>query len=71
MRPLHRTLLGAALLVGGSLLALLYVGVYFIADCSQQCEARGERLVVLALIALGVVLMGLGGWMVRRGLKRR
>ena len=71
MRPLYRTLLGVALLVGGAFMALLYVGVYFMADCSQQCRERGEHLVVLALIALGVVLMGLGGWMIRRGLKRR
>ena len=63
LRPLHKALLGAAIGIAGVLVALLYTGVYLIADCGPQCEARGERLVVIGLIVAGLVGAGVGGWM--------
>lgn len=71
MRPLYKTLLGAALAVAGALVALLYTGVYFIADCSADCVARGERTVVVLLILGGLAVAVGGVVLARSGLRRR
>lgn len=76
--PPHRVKLADALVVlgwgllsvAGVLFALLELGVLLIADCGPECVARGERLLVIALIALGVVVAVGGAWMARRKLKR-
>lgn len=61
----------ASLALAGVLMTLLYVGVYFIADCGPECVARGERTLVLGLAGVGFALAVLGAWLTRRALKRR
>lgn len=47
--------LGLLLAVAGLLFALLNTGVYYLADCSAQCEADGERALAGALAIGGYV----------------
>jgi hypothetical protein len=67
VRPAYTISLGILLIVAGALFALLYVGVFAIADCSAKCVAAGERTVVVALIAGGLAVCGVGIWLVVRG----
>lgn len=66
LRTAVKMLLGASLALAGALFALLEVGVYFLADCSAQCEARGERALVLGLVLVGLGVAALGVWIVLR-----
>lgn len=52
--------LGLMLAIAGFLFGLLNTGVYFIADCSADCVARGERAVA-ALLALAGYAVAAGG----------
>lgn len=67
MKPWVNIALGSALLVVGALLTALYTGILFIADCSAQCRARGEHLIVIGLIAMGLAIVVAGVWLIRRG----
>lgn len=58
---------GVVLLVAGVLFALLELGVLLIADCGPACQARGEQVLVVLLIAAGLAAAVLGAWLVRRG----
>lgn len=61
-----RIVLRAVIVVVGVSLAAFYVLLFAIADCGGDCQARGERAAVYALVGAGVglavfgVLMGKG-----------
>ena len=59
----------SSLALAAFLFALLNLGILLIADCTAQCEARGERWIAVALVAGSLVLSGGAVWMARRVLK--
>lgn len=63
--------LGALLLVAGLLYGLLNVGVLALADCGPDCQARGERVVVVMLLVVSLAVAGVGAWLMRSGWRAR
>lgn len=67
MTPRRRFVLGVILIVAGTLLALFFLALLGIADCTGTCARRGERAPAFALVGAGLGLVLAGALVSRKG----